>query len=267
MFMRNKFIVLCTLMQTNKQHGSLSKGLFVFLCRCGSRTGGWRIKGSAWRCLGLIQQIPAFTLTWWRTLQLQEVYLTLSTRTCRCTTTHMSASRQQRRPPPLPAPPRRLSPPPSAPSIPSVRSHIHTHGRSSCAALDTRDCTSQRRDWTVLQRLRRRPQRRRRRRRSALRQPAGPAPASAVTAARRPARWAPEAPVPTSPAPRRARGLRVDFCPILQLFSARPQSPHRTSGRKPPWPDNPPSPRLTASCSLLFWSHCKGQGDPKITPG
>ena len=239
----------------------------VFLSRCGSRTGGWRIKGNAWPCLGLIQQIPAFTPTWWRTLQLQEVCLTLSTRTCRCTTTHMSASRQQPRPLPPPEPPRRLSPPPSARSIPSVRSHTHTHGRSSCAASDTRDCTSQRRDWTAPQRLRRRPWRPRPRRRWALRRPAGPAPASAATAARRPARWAPGAPVLTSPAPRRARGLRVDFCPILQLFSARPRSPHRTSGRKPPWPDNPASPGLTASCSLLFWSYCKGQADPEITPG
>lgn len=254
--MENDFIAACTLRRRSKwsawrKDGRLNKALFVFLCRCGSRTGGWRINGSVWRCPGLIQQTPAFTPTWWRTLQLQEVYLTLSTRTCRSTTTHTLASRRQRPPPPPPVPPRRLSPPPSAPSIPSVRCHTHTRGQSSCAASDTRDCTSRRRGWTAPRRHRRRPRRRRQRRRWALRRPARPAPASAVTAARRPARWAPGAPVLTSPARRRARGLRVDFCPILQLFSARPQSPPRTSGRKPPWPDNPPSPSLTATCSVL----------------
>lgn len=225
-------------------------GLMVWaLCRCGSRTEGWRTRGSVWPCPGRIPRTPASTPTWWRTRQLPEVYLTPSTRTCLSTTIHTSGSRQQQRPPRPLVPPRHLSPPLFGLSTRSAHSRTPTHGRSSCAASGTRDCISRLQASTVQQRRRQQRRQQRQRQRWAHPRPQGRAHVWAATAVRRQARWAPGAPALTLPAQPHS-APRADFCRTQPLSSARPLSHLQTSEKRRRSTDN--SPRPIAATSLLF---------------
>lgn len=158
------------------------------VCRYGSRTGGWRTRGNVWRCLGLIQQIQAFTPTWWRTRQPPEVYHTLSIPTCLCTITRMLVSQQ------LPLPQlrlvlhRHLSLPPFALSILSVHSPILTHAQSFSVASGTQDFISHPQASIALRQHQQQRQQQHVQPRSARHQPLAHARASVVTAAKRPVR-------------------------------------------------------------------------------
>ena len=217
---------------------SFSQKLRVgFVCRYGSRTGGWKIKDSVWQCPGHIQQIPVSTPIWWRTRQPPEVCHTLSIPTCLYTTTRMLVSQQQPQLQLPLGPPRHLLLPPCALSILSVHSLILTLARSCCVASGIQDCTSHLQASIAQQQHQQRRLQQRRPRQLARPRLPGPAHASAVTVVKRPVPWAQEAPL-TSPALRPARGPRADFCHTRLRCWAKPQFHRQIREKSPLLTDN-----------------------------
>lgn len=201
-----------------------SKKLRVgFVCRYGSRTGGWKIKGSVWQCPGHIQQIPVSTPIWWRTRLPPEVCHTLSIPTCLYTTIRMLASQQQPRQPLPQGLPRHLSLPPSALSILSARFRILIHAQSCSVASGIQDCTSHLQASIAQRQHQQRLRQQLRLQQSARPRPLGPAHVSVATAVKRQVPWAQGAPALTSPALQPARGPRADFCHTQLQCWVKPQ--------------------------------------------